>query len=125
MGTLYLFNVKTQQSCVPHALPRDPDRGNVAVPQHLVNDSLCVRQFFTVFIADEMAGFQNSLYLSLNFFCREMKVFRLLSPADFYMSMVQDWAKKGNDVAMKCIGMLFDCVLVSADQERAYPQGPR
>lgn len=70
---LYLFNVETQQSCAPQALSRDPDRGDVAVAQSLVNHSVCVGQLLTVFIADDMGGFQSSLYLSLNFFCRQMK----------------------------------------------------
>lgn len=73
--SLYLFNVKTQQSCIPHALSRDPNRSDVAVAQSLMNHSVCIGQLFTVCIADGMGGFQNSLYLSVDLFCRETKIF--------------------------------------------------
>lgn len=97
--------MKTHQSCIPHALSRDPNRGNVAVPQSLMNHSICIGQFFTVLITDEMGGFQSSLYLSMNPFCKEMEIFKVIFPLclQFCISVVQDWGKR-NCVVLKHLG---------------------
>lgn len=100
---LYLFNVKAHQSCIPHTLSRDPNRGNVAVPQSLMNHSICIWQFFTVFITDEMGRFQSSLYLSLNPFCKEMGIFIFPLCFQFCISVVQECGKR-NCVVLKCLG---------------------
>lgn len=76
--TPYLFNVKAQQSCIPHTQSRDPHRSDVAVPQSLVNHSICIGQSFAVFVADDVGRFQNSLYFSLNSFCRAITILQLL-----------------------------------------------
>lgn len=73
--TPYLFNVEAQQSCIPHTQSRDPHRSDVAVPQSLMNHSVCVGQSFAVFIADDVGRFQNSLHLPLNSLCSAITMF--------------------------------------------------
>lgn len=118
--TPYLFNVKAQQGCIPHTQSRDPHRSDVAVPQSLVNHSICIGQSFAVFVADDVGRFQNSLYFSLNSFCRAITILQLLFSLCFQPQ--GRGGKKETVLLWDASVCVLTSVLVSVDWENAYSQ---